>query len=288
MLKIENLKKSYKNFSLECSLQVKKGHITGLIGQNGAGKTTLFKTILGLISFDSGNIDIFGKPVQQFSPKDKQNIGVVLSDSGFSGYLTIQDIVPIMENLYDHFDISFFLQQVQKFQLPQQKKLKEFSTGMKAQFKILLAVSSNPQFLILDEPTTGLDVTARQELLDILREFVLKDDQRSILISSHISSDLESLCDDLYMVHNGKIMLHEDTDIILSNYAQIKLSQQEYAKLDKQYILYSKKENYGYSCLTNEKFYYMENYPQIVLENGTVDRVMSMIIGGVKNEGIID
>lgn len=111
MLKIEHLKKSYENFSLDCSLEVKKGHVTGLIGQNGAGKSTTFKAILGLISFDSGTINILGKSLQDFTAKDKQDLGVVLSDSGFSGYLTINDIIPIIDNLYQNFDKSFFIEQ---------------------------------------------------------------------------------------------------------------------------------------------------------------------------------
>ena len=123
MLKIEHLKKSYENFSLDCSLEVKKGHVTGLIGQNGAGKSTTFKAILGLISFDSGTINILGKSLQDFTAKDKQDLGVVLSDSGFSGYLTINDIIPIIDNLYQNFDKSFFIEQVKKFQLPRNKRI---------------------------------------------------------------------------------------------------------------------------------------------------------------------
>ena len=155
MLKIEHLKKSYENFSLDCSLEVKKGHVTGLIGQNGAGKSTTFKAILGLISFDSGTINILGKSLQDFTAKDKQDLGVVLSDSGFSGYLTINDIIPIIDNLYQNFDKSFFIEQVKKFQLPRNKRIKDFSTGMKAKVKVLVAVSHNAKLLILDEPTAG-------------------------------------------------------------------------------------------------------------------------------------
>lgn len=282
MLKIEHLKKSYENFSLDCSLEVKKGYVTGLIGQNGAGKSTTFKAILGLISTEGGTVNILGKPMQQFSAKDKQDLGVVLSDSGFSGYLTINDIIPIIDNLYEKFDKTFFIEQVKKFQLPRNKRIKEFSTGMKAKVKVLAAISHNAKLLILDEPTAGLDVIARDELLEMLREFMEKDEERSILISSHISSDLESLCDDLYMIHGGKVIMHEDTDVLLSDYALIKVDAEEYAKLDKQYILRSKKEHYGYSCLTNQKQYYAENYPKAAVENGTIDEVITMMIRGVK------
>ena len=283
MLKIEHLKKTYDNFSLDCSLEVRKGCITGLIGQNGAGKSTSFKAILGLISIDSGNITVLGKDIKKFTTKDKEELGIVLSDSGFSGYLRIKDIIPILQNMYEKFDKSFFLEQVQRFQLPLDKKLKDFSTGMKAKLKVLVAISHNAKLLILDEPTAGLDVIARDELLEMLREFMEADEERSILISSHISSDLETLCDDLYMIHEGKIVLHEDTDVLLSDYALLKVDRKQYEELDKRFILRSKKESYGYSCLTNQKQYYMENYPKIAIEKGTIDEVITMMVRGNKS-----
>lgn len=280
MLKIENLKKHYDNFFLECSLQVNPGQVTGLIGQNGSGKSTTFKAILDLIHPDGGSITLFGKDNQDITPEDKEKLGVVLSDSGFSGYLRIKDIIPILENMYRQFDSSFFIKQVQRFSLPMDKQIKDFSTGMKAKLKVLVAISHNAQLLILDEPTAGLDVIARDELLDMLREFLEEDDERSILISSHISSDLESLCDDLYMIHDGKIILHEDTDIFLSNYALLKVDDKQYEALDKSYILRVKKESYGYSCLTNERQYYLENYPNITIEAGSIDELITMMIRG--------
>ena len=283
MLKIKHLRKNYGNFSLDCSLEIAPGCITGLIGQNGAGKSTTFKAILGLISIDGGTVSIFGKNIQEFSAKDKQDLGIVLSDSGFSGYLTVNDIIPILDNLYESFDKAFFMEQLQKFQLPFNKKIKEFSTGMKAKLKVLIAVSHNAKLLILDEPTSGLDVIARDELLEILRDFMEKDEERSILVSSHISSDLETLCDDIYMIHNGKIIMHEDTDVLLSNYALLKTDTEQYKNLDKQYILRYKKESYGYSCLTGQKQYYIENYPGIAIEKGNIDEVITMTDRGTQS-----
>ena len=280
MLKIEHLKKHYGSFSLDCSLEVQQGCITGLIGQNGAGKSTTFKSVLGLISTDGGNVTILGKDLHDFTPKDRENLGVVLSDSGFSGYLTIRDIIPVLKNLYSNFDYSFFLEQINRFQLPLDKKLKDFSTGMKVKLKVLVAISHKAKLLILDEPTAGLDVVARDELLEMLREFMEKDEQNSILISSHISSDLESLCDDIYMIHNGKVILHEDTDVLLSDYALLKVDETQFSQMDKQFILRFQKESYGYSCLTNQKQYYMENYPKNAIEKGTIDTVITMMIRG--------
>ena len=277
MLKVEYLKKNYASFSLDCSLEVKPGYVTGLIGQNGAGKSTTFKAILGLIHYQ-GLVEVFGKSV--LNEEDKQLLGVVLSDSGFSGYLTISDIIPILKHLYKSFNQTFFLRMVSQFELPKNKKIKEFSTGMKAKLKVIVAMSHQAKLLILDEPTAGLDVIARDELLDMMRDYMAEDDQRSILISSHISSDLETICDDFYMIHNGRVMMHEDTDVLLSDYALLKVDFKQFEQLDKDYILKYKKESYGYSCLTNQKQYYTENYPDIVIENGHIDDVMTMMIRG--------
>lgn len=133
----------------------------------------------------------------------------------------------------------------------------------------------------MDEPTAGMDVLARDELLDILREYMEQGD-RAILISSHISSDLENLCDDLYMIDDGKIVLHEETDTLLSDYAVLKVTEEQYVNLDKQYLIRYKKENYGYSCLTDQKQYYLENYPELEMEKGSIDDVMTMMIRGEK------
>lgn len=280
MLKIDHLKKIYDSFTLDCTMEVRPGCVTALVGQNGAGKTTTFKAALGLIAADGGSVTVFGKRAQELTAEDKQKLGIVLADSGFSAYLTIGDLIPVLSHLYNDFDMAFFREQLGRFGLPENKKIKEFSTGMKAKLKVAAAISHNASLLILDEPTAGLDVVARDELLGLLREYMEKDEQRSILISSHISSDLESLCDDLYMIHDGRIVLHEDTDVLLDSYALLKLNPGQFQMLDKTYILRCKKESYGYSCLTDQKQYYLENFPQLAIEKGTVDEVITMMIRG--------
>lgn len=277
MIKLENVTKNYTSFGLDVSLEVLPNRITGIIGQNGAGKSTTFKLILGLIQKDHGNITILNE--SSYSKIIAQEVGVVLADSGFSGYLTIQDLIPIQKAMYTNFDEPYFIKQCEKFSLPRNKKIKEFSTGMKVKLKVIVAMSHHAKLLILDEPTSGLDVIARDEVLELLRDFMLEDNH-SIVISSHISSDLESLCDDLYMIHNGRIVLHEDTDVLLSDYAILKVTSEQYATLDTRYIMGKKKENYGYRLLTNHKQYYLENYPSISIENGSIDDLMYMMIRG--------
>ena len=151
---------------------------------------------------------------------------------------------------------------------------------MKAKLKVLTAISHRAQLLILDEPTAGLDVVARDELLELLRAFMEQDEDRGILISSHISGDLETLCDDVYMIHQGKIILHEDTDVLLDDYAVLKVDEEQYRTIEKRYILRSRKESFGYSCLTNQKRFYSENYPKIAILKGSIDEVIMMMIRG--------
>ena len=201
MLEINGLVKKYKDFTLNCSMKVERGCITGLVGENGAGKSTTFKAVLGLISHDSGDIKLMGKSPSELREAEKEKIGVTLAESGFSGYLKVKDIVPVMAAMYPGFDRERFLSLCRKFSIPQDKYIKEFSTGMKAKLKVLAAVTHNADFLLLDELTTGLDITARESILDLFRGYMEEDESRSILISSHISSDLEGRCDDIYIIH---------------------------------------------------------------------------------------
>ena len=158
------------------------------------------------------------------------------------------------------------------------KKIGEFSTGMKRKLQLLAAVSHDADLLILDEPTSGLDVIARDQLLGLLREYMEKDG-RSILISSHISADLEGFCDDVYLIDQGRIILHEETDNLLNRYGLLKVTPEQYAGLDQAYILKSRREDFGYSCLTDQKQFYVENYPNIVIELGSIDELIMMMNG---------
>lgn len=281
ILKLDHVQKKYNDFTLDCSLELAEGCVTGLIGSNGAGKSTTFKAILGLIKTDGGTIEILDKDSRKISTLDKQQIGAVLSESTFSNMLAIKDVIPVMKAEYRNFNKEWFLQKCADYNLPLNKPLKEFSTGMKAKFKLLIAMSYGARLLILDEPTAGLDSVVRSEILNELREF-MNTENRAVLISSHISTDLEGLCDNLYFLQNGTILFHEDTDVILSDYAIMKVNEEQYQPLDKRYVLYRNKRPFGYELLTNERRYYMDNYPEIVMEKGSIDEVMLMITKGEK------
>lgn len=280
MLKIKDLRKSYGTFELNCSMEIPAGCITGLVGSNGAGKSTTFKSVLGLISIDGGSMEVFGKEIHTWTKAEKQRMGVVLANGGFNTYLTMKDMETVLSRMYPRFDRAMFREYCRRYQLPADKRIKEFSTGMLAKAKILAAITHKADLLLLDEPTTGLDVLAREELLDMLRAYMEENEERTILISSHISTDLEGLCDDLYMIDNGEIVLHEEMDVLLGQYGILKVTQSQFDAMEKQYLLRVMKESYGYRCLTREKQFYMENYPNLALEKGNVDEVIAMMVKG--------
>lgn len=282
MITAKHLRKRYADFSLNVDFEIPEGCITGFVGKNGAGKSTTIKLILGLVKPDDGEIIVMGKKSTELGVNEKEHLGVALAEAGFSPYMRIIDIIKVLKKAYPQFDESIFQQQYRKMNLPQNKPLKEFSTGMKAKLRVLVALSHNAKLLIMDEPTAGLDVEARNEVLDMIRDYLVEDDSRTVLITSHISSDLESICDDIYLINDGQIILHEDTDVILSEYGVIKVDEETYNAMDKSYLLKTIKTSFGYSCFTNEKHYYQENYPGIVIENGNIDDLILMMTGGAR------
>ena len=280
MLRLQSVRKHYDTFDLDCSLEVKPGMITGFIGANGAGKSTTFKAILNLIRIDGGEITVFGKPHTQITAKDREMIGVVLSDSGFSGYLTVNDVAAVMRQMYPLFDRADFIDRCRQFGIPEKKKIKEFSTGMRAKLKLIAAMSHGARLLVLDEPTSGLDVAAREELLALLQDYLEEQEERSVLISSHISGDLEKFCDDIYMISDGKTILHEETGVLLDEYGILKVDETQYHALDQTYFKWRRKESFGYSVLTDQRSFYLENYPDVVTEKSGIDDILLMAIKG--------
>lgn len=282
MIRMQDVRKKYGDYEFRMSMEIPHGRISGLVGKNGAGKSTAIKLMLGLAKPDSGSISVLGSAGRELSPAVKQKIGVSLAESGFSSQLSIEDMKQILSKMYREFDRQLFTKQCEKMKLPEKKKMKDFSTGMKAKLKVLTALTHNADLLILDEPTAGLDIEARNEILDLLREYVTYNEKSSILITSHIATDLESLCDDIYLIHDGKMIIHEDTDVILEQYGVLKVSEEQYGKLDQKAILKSRRESYGYACFTSDRKFYQENYPGIVVEKGGVDELILMMTGGYR------
>jgi len=280
MLKLTGVRKNYPGFTLDCTMEVESGRITGLIGPNGAGKTTVFKAVLGLIGTDGGAIELFGRGAGEATAEDRLMIGAVLAESGFSGYLTVGDVLRILRAFYPGFREDFFREKCEAFGLTGNKPIRDFSTGMKAKLKVLAAVSRPSRLLILDEPTAGLDVLARDRTLDLLRDYMAEDEERAILISSHISNDLESLCDDFYLISDGRIVCHEETDRLLSDYGILKPDGPALETLDRRYLLRALKEAHGCRLLTDQRRYYAENYPGLVVEKASMDDYLTLMLKG--------
>ena len=275
ILEVRNLNKNYKGFKLkDINLTLPKGMIMGLIGENGAGKTTTIKSILNLTKVDSGEVKIFGLNIKEDEKKIKEDIGVVLDDSFFSEHLTAEDINQIMKNIYENWDESLFNKYLVEFKLPLKQESKEFSSGMKMKLKIATAISHNPKLLILDEPTSGLDPVVRNEILDIFRKYIEEDETRSILLSTHITTDLEHISDYIVFIERGKIVFDLPTNELLENYGIVKCSKSDFEKLDeKDYISY-KKGKYQYEVLTNDNNVIKSKYNVTTIDKPSIEDIM--------------
>ncbi len=242
--------KSYAGFTLDnISFSLPMGTIMGLVGENGAGKSTTIKLIMDAIVPDSGSISVFGISNQskEFTAL-KQEIGIVLDEAYFPEVLNAKELDTIMKATYVNWDRDIYQKYIQQFKLPTEKKIQEYSRGMKMKLAIAAALSHHPKLLILDEATSGLDPMVRDEILDVFNEFT-RDENHSILLSSHIISDLEKICDYITFLHKGKLILCDEKDALLEKYAVVKLSQDDFAALPETAILRKKKTSYGYDAL---------------------------------------
>lgn len=281
-IELQNLSKKYKDFELkDISFNIPEGCIVGLIGENGAGKTTTIKSILN-ITKSEGIIKIFGEDIRKNEKEIKGKIGVVLDDSFLSEYLTPKQINSIMKDIYSTWEESKYIELLKQFNLPLNKLIKEFSSGMKMKLKIVVAISHNPQILILDEPTSGLDPVVRNEILDIFRKYIEEDETRSILLSSHITTDLEHISDYIIFIEKGNIVFNMPTPELLENYGIIKCSKDDFLKIDsKDYIRY-KKEKYQYEVLTNDKNNIRKKYNITTIDKPSIEEIMLFYIKGEK------
>ena len=281
-IELQKVSKRYKDFELkEVSFNVPKGCIVGLIGENGAGKTTTIKSILN-VTKSEGTIKIFGKDNKENEKEIKEKIGVVLDDSFLSEYLTAKQINSIMKEIYKTWNESKYVNLLKQFNLPMDKLIKEFSSGMKMKLKIATAISHNPQILILDEPTSGLDPVVRNEILDIFRKYIEEDETRSILLSTHITTDLEHISDYIVFIEKGKIVFNQPTNELLENYGIIKCSKEDFSRLDKKDYIRFKKEKYQYEILTADKSNIRKKYNITTIDKPSIEDIMLLYIKGEK------
>ena len=245
-LEIHNLHKERKDFTLHIDeLILPGGCIMGLIGENGAGKSTTIGLILGSLQKDGGTVKVLGS---EDVASVKQDLGVVLDEVGFSEFMTARQISNIMADIFTRWDVSLFRQYLAKLSLPENKKFKEFSRGMKMKLGIAVALSHHPKLLLLDEATSGLDPVVRDELLDIFADFT-RDEEHSILISSHIVSDLEKICDYVAFLHKGKLMLCEEKDTLRDAFGVWRGSSEQFASLPPAAVYGKRVSTYGVEAL---------------------------------------
>ncbi len=281
-IEIEKLKKNYPEFSLDIDeLKIPSGVVVGLIGENGAGKTTLIKLILKIINKESGKIKIFNKDLEEQELQIKEDIGVVLDNTFFPENLNSKNINTIMKNVYKNWDSKLFYKYLSDFGIKDNQILKTMSKGMKKKVEIATALSHHPKLLILDEATSGLDPIVRNEVLDLFLDFI-SDEEHTIILSSHITSDLEHISDYIIFINKGNIVLESSKDEIIDNYGILKCNVDELDKIDKEDIVSFKKNKYNYEVLINNKTKLSKKYKDFVIDKITLEDLMLLIIKGGK------
>ncbi len=244
-IEVKNLTKSYSSFKLDnISFILPSGCILGLVGENGAGKSTTIKLILDMIKKDGGEVRILGRDNHDDIKITKEDVGVVLDEVGIPELLSAKEVGKIMKSTFRNWSESDYGENLKKLSVPLNKPFKEFSRGMKMKLGIAIALSHNAKLLILDEATSGLDPVVRDEVLDIFNEFT-RDENHSVLISSHIVSDLEKVCDYIAFLHRGKLLLFEEKDALMAEYGVIHCTQQQLLGLEQSSIIHKKITPYG-------------------------------------------
>ncbi|MDO4535440.1 MAG: ABC transporter ATP-binding protein [Clostridium perfringens] len=281
-IEVEKLNKEYKKFKLDnVSFKIPKGTIMGFIGENGAGKSTTIKAILNLIKKDSGSIKILGEEVIGDAREVKENLGIVLDGGNFHEKLNIKSINKIMKNIYKRWDENDFYRYIKRFNIDDSKRIEEFSKGMKMKLSIAVALSHNAKILILDEATSGLDPVVRDEILDIFMEFI-QDEENTILISSHITSDLEKIADYITFIHDGKILFSENKDKLIYEMGIVKCTESEFENIEKEDRTYYRKGAFSYEVLIKDRVKFSKKYPKLIIDNSNIEEIMLFYIKGEK------
>ena len=282
ILEVKNLSKKYIGFELkDINFNLPKGMIMGFIGENGAGKTTTIKAILDIIQNYKGNIKIFGLDNRKDEAKIKEDIGIVLDDMFFPEVLTANDINSILKDTYKNWDSKLYYKYLKDFGLPNNKPIKTLSKGMRKKLEIATAISHHPKLLILDEPTSGLDPIARNEVIDIFQDFI-QNEECSIFLSSHITTDLEHIADYITFINKGEILLSKTCNELLEKYGIVKCTEAEFKKIDKKDYIRYKQTKYEYDVLVENKKEFSKKYNVNTIDKITLEDLMLLMIKGVR------
>lgn len=280
ILQVKNLTKQYQNFKLDkVSFSIPKGTIMGLIGENGAGKSTTINAILDLVKKDEGIVKFWGKELSSDSRRFKEDIGVVFDGINFYETLTPAKVGKISAAAYKQWNDSVYNDYLNKFQLIPNKKIKTFSKGMKMKLCIAIALSHKPKLLILDEATSGLDPVMRDDILDVFLDFV-QDENHSILMSSHITTDLEKVADYITFIHEGKVLFCKSKDDLRYNYGVIRCGSAMFNSIDKDDILAYRKNDYQWDVLVDNKSKARQKYKMAVVDGASIDDIFLLYVKG--------
>ena len=278
-IEINGLQKAYPGFALDVSFCVPRGSIMGLIGENGAGKSTTIKSILNLITPDAGQVRILGMDNMASEKQVKEQVAVVLDESTFHDTLSADEVGMIMRSLYRRWDVTMFKRYLDKFALPSKKAIKEYSKGMKTKLSIAAALSSKPTLLRLDEATAGLDPVVRAEILDELLAFI-EDEEKAVLISSHITSDLERVADYLTYIHAGKVAISGEKHDLLESYGRVACTQAQLAHIGKAHLVGSRSGAYGCEALVKNRKDLSFLMPDLLIEPASLEEIMLFTVKG--------
>ncbi len=283
-IEIEGLTKKFDGFTLsDISFNVPRGSIMGFIGQNGAGKTTTIKAILNIIKADKGSIKVLGEDHIKDEIDIKERISAVFDELPFHDDFTAKNLDVILGHIYENWDKTEFAALLDRFALPRNKKIGKFSKGMKMKLQIACALSHKAELLIMDEPTTGLDPVVRNEILDIFREYI-QDENHSILMSSHITGDLEKISDSVTFIDKGRLLISGYKDDILESHGIIKCGKEDYKKISSEDIISARLSDFGAEVMVSDKAECKDKYPKLVMDNATLEEIMLFYVNEEKKE----
>lgn len=284
VLELNGVTKDYGDFLLDhVTFSVPEGCICGFVGQNGAGKTTTIKCILDIINKNDGEIRVFGKDPAKEGKILKEDIGVVFDEMGLHDFLTAKQINTIMRNVYANWEEKTFYDYLKRFALPTKKRCGDFSRGMRMKLQIAIAMSHKAKLLLMDEPTSGLDPIVRNEILQIFQEYVM-DEEHTILLSSHITGDIERIADMVTFIDHGKIVLAGNKDEILERHAIIRCKKDDLDKINPEDVVYAGKSSFGVEALVSDRESFAKKYPKFIMEKAMLEEIMIFYVNAAKGE----